>query len=386
MIWVSEMASKSILEKMTYKSGKFIFSAKYSKKYLFRLLIEIEILFQTINDLPILPKIASQIQEKLIKKSIFGTAAIEGNPLSEEKVNELIENPQGNQTTGKAQKEINNLIIAYDYLQKIKAQDKPLLITEKLLRNIHKWITSDINYKDNVPGNYRNHIVKVGDDAHGGIYTPPKILKDIQLLMKNFLIWINHDDICALDPIIRAALAHYHIGLIHPFSDGNGRTSRIIEAMLLQASGIKYVPMMLSNYYYQNSDDYYWSFSKCINNKENDVTQFLKFVLVGLIQSLKEIKETITFHIRVLTLKDYFNFLQREKNITHRQYNLIMLLIDNTNYVFTINILNDISPYRLLYKNISPSTIRRDIKNLLNYKLIKQVNENSFGINMNVLS
>ena len=168
MIWVSEMASKSILEKMTYKSGKFIFSAKYSKKYLFRLLIEIEILFQTINDLPILPKIASQIQEKLIKKSIFGTAAIEGNPLSEEKVNELIENPQGNQTTGKAQKEINNLIIAYDYLQKIKAQDKPLLITEKLLRNIHKWITSDINYKDNVPGNYRNHIVKVGDDAHGG--------------------------------------------------------------------------------------------------------------------------------------------------------------------------------------------------------------------------
>ena len=204
--------------------------------------------------------------------------------------------------------------------------------------------------------------------------------------MKNFLIWINHDDICALDPIIRAALAHCHIGLIHPFSDGNGRTSRIIEAMLLQSSGIKYVPMMLSNYYYQNSDDYYWSFSKCINNKENDVTQFLKFVLVGLIQSLKEIKETITFHIRVLTLKDYFNFLQREKNITHRQYNLIMLLIDNTNYVFTINILNDISPYRLLYKNISPSTIRRDIKNLLNYKLIKQVNENSFGINMNVLS
>jgi Fic family protein len=96
-----------------------------------------------------------------------------------------------------------------------------------------------------MPGQYRNHIVKVGNADHGNVYTPPKCLADIENLMREFLEWINSDSITSLNPILRAGLAHYNMGLIHPFGDGNGRTARLIEALLMKSSGIRYVPIML---------------------------------------------------------------------------------------------------------------------------------------------
>lgn len=379
------MVSFPLQENMTFKSGKFIFSAMYSNDKLKFSLMESRILFQTIRDLPILPRLSSQIQEELIKRSIFSTAALEGNPLSEHRVIEILDESGHNQNTGKAQKEIENLSNAYTFLERIKPAGEFLEISEKLLRDIHKAITDDIPDDENIPGHFRNHVVKVGDENHGGIYTPPKILKDITMLTKTFIEWINCDEMLKISPIIRAALAHYHLGLIHPFADGNGRTARIIEALILQTSGIKYAPVMLSNFYYRNMDDYYWAFSKSFQNEENDVTPFLEFVLKGMIESLKEIKEKITYHIRILTLKDYYLFLNSEKKLTHRQYDLLLILIENSGYQFTLKELHKSHPFHLLYRNVSPSTIRRDIHKLLDLKLLKMIKETVFQINLNAL-
>lgn len=379
------MVSFPIHETMTFKSGKFAFSAKYDHNLLNLYLIECTTLYQTINDLPILPRISAQIQDELIRRSIFSTAALEGNPLSEDSVIEILNNQSQIQDSETVKIEIQNLKKAYTYLKKLKPTENYLYLDEKLIRNIHKSITKDIEYKDNTPGNYRNHIVRVGDPNHGGIYTPPKILKDISNLLKLFVEWINCDQMKQIDPIIRAALSHYHLGLIHPFGDGNGRTARLVEALILQTSGIKYVPVMLSNYYYRYMDDYYWAFSKSKKNKDNEVTHFLEFVLKGLITSLKELKWKITFHIRVLTLKDYFSFLRSEKQITRRQYDFLMILIENTTFEFTINEIQSSQPLHILYRSVSPSTIRRDIKKLLELKLLKIVKEQTYKLNINAL-
>ena len=255
------MVSFPVHEVMTFKSGKFIFSAKYSIDRLKSYLIESSILFQTINDLPILPRISAQIQEELIKRSIFSTAALEGNPLPENDVFDILNETSSIRNSEKAKKEIENLKNTYSFLKTIKPSGNFLKITEKLIRTIHKSITQDIEYNDNTPGKFRNHVVKVGDSTHGGIYTPPKILKDISGLVKTFTEWMNCNEMQNMNSIIRAALSHYHLGIIHPFADGNGRTARIVEALILQTSGMKYVPVMLSNYYYRNMDDYYWAFS-----------------------------------------------------------------------------------------------------------------------------
>ncbi|NQT24589.1 Fic family protein [candidate division KSB1 bacterium] len=379
------MGSFPVHKEMTFKSGKFTFSAKFSDEKLTSNLIESEILFKTINDLPILPSISAQMQEEIVKRSIFSTAALEGNPLPEKAVIEILNQDNYNENSERAKKEIQNLKEAYKYLRAIYPPDNYHKIGEELIRNIHKSITSGINYNDNSPGKFRNFMVKVGDANHGGIYTPPKILKDISNLIKIFIEWINCDEMMKINPIIRAALSHYHLGLIHPFGDGNGRTARLVEAIILQTSGFRYVPVMLSNFYYRNIDDYYWAFSKSIRNKEDDVTDFLEFVLRGMIESLNEIKETITFHIRVLTLKDYFLFLYSEKKITNRQYDLLLILIENIHYQFTLNEIHKSHPLNILYRNVSPSTIRRDIKKLLGLGLLKAVNEQGFQINLNAL-
>jgi len=380
------MISFPVHKLLTFKSGKFYFSTKVTSEEINTLLLENKILYQTINDLPILPSIASQIQEDLIMRSIFSTAAIEGNPLSEEKVAAIVNNPNQEESKNIAEREIENLINVYADLKRRKPSTTFFVIDETDVIAIQKAITNGTAHNDNIPGNYRNSAVKVGDKLHGGIYTPPKILKDIRTLMSTFFEWINHENMSIVDPIIRAALSHLHLGLIHPFADGNGRTARLVEALILQTAGIKYVPLMLSNYYYRNVDEYYWAYSKTIKNKENDVTDFLKFYLIGLKESLNEIKDIITLQIVILTLKEYYLSLYSEKIISQRQFDFLLVLTKNTRAEFSLKELSVEQPFNLLFRNISPLTVRRDINKLLKLNLIEKVNNSHYTINLKILN
>lgn len=353
----------SVKEILTLKSGKFRFTRKFSNEKLSVYFIEARILYKTVTDLPILPDMLSQIEEEIIRRSIFGTAALEGNPLPEERVGQIITESNRVKRMGRAEKEIWNLKKAYDLVATLYAGDPTFKLTEKIIKDIHELITLDIEHEYNAPGKYRNHIVKVGNIEHGGVYTPPKCLADITSLMKKYVTWMNSKAIVELDPAIRAALAHYYLGLIHPFADGNGRTARLIEALLLRIAGIKYVPIMLSNYYYKNIDDYFWAFSNARKNKEKDVTAFLEFVLKGLVISLNEIKERITYFIRKVTLRDYYAHLGVIRQITQRQHDLLIVLLDHFE-PFSLKDLFDVSPFNILYRNVSEKTARRDLKKL----------------------
>lgn len=74
----------------TFRSGPFVFSLNHDRTKLGDSLIRAKVQFLTIREIPILPNLASNIEDDLIRKSIFGTAAIEGNPLSEEVVNRIL--------------------------------------------------------------------------------------------------------------------------------------------------------------------------------------------------------------------------------------------------------------------------------------------------------
>ncbi|MDY6851503.1 MAG: Fic family protein, partial [Thermodesulfobacteriota bacterium] len=222
------MDTNLVKKVMTLKSGKFIFSRKYSQEKLLGLLVEARVLYQTVGDLPILPKLAAQLKEEVIRRSIFGTAAIEGNPLTEEEVGLIISEADQTKETDRARTEIRNLKTAYDITNGLGWAEAASELDEEVIRKIHKTITLGIEHKYNVPGQYRNIRVEVGDRGHGGVYVPPKCLPDIEKLLKEFIVWINSGEVTALEPPIRAALAHYYLALIHPFGDGNGRTARIV--------------------------------------------------------------------------------------------------------------------------------------------------------------
>lgn len=370
-------------EIMTFKSGKFVFSHKHDVGKLAPLIIEARILYQTVKDLPILPSLATSLGEEIIRRSIFSTAAIEGNPLSEQSVAEIISQPTENNHLETAEKEIRNLKVAYELLIEIDLKDSVTTLDENHIRQIHSIITNGIKHEHNMPGQYRNHIVKVGDVDHGDVYTPPKCLADIENLMRKFLEWINSDSITSLDPILRAGLAHYYLGLIHPFGDGNGRTARLIEALLMKSSGIRYVPIMLSNFYYTHIDEYFRAFSLTRKDKEHTVTTFLEFVLKGVIESLYAIKEKIIYFIRQFTLRDYYTILLEGKKISGRQHDLLTVLLENRQS-FAITDLFVVPMWRVLYRNVSERTARRDLKALCKLGLLT-CEKDKYDLNLQVL-
>jgi Fic family protein len=380
----SVVKNGDLLKVMTFKSGKFIFSHRFEVNRLMPYLLQANILHTTVRDLPILPDMAARLEEEIIRRSIFGTAAIEGNPLKEEEVAKIISESGKRESLERADTEIRNLKTAYDYLAKIKiSTESAFMLEEDQIRYVHSMITRDIIHEQNAPGQYRNHRVKVGDGSHGGVYTPPHIHEDIQKLTREFILWINSPEVTTLDPIIRAALAHYHFGLIHPFGDGNGRTARLIEAMLMKSSGFTFVPVMLSNYYYKHVDDYFLAFSITRKNKEHDVTHFLEFALKGVTESLTEIKDRIIYFIRKFTLREYYTFLRKEMRLNRRRHDLLTILLDESG-PFSFDDLFTIPSFRVLYKTVSQRTAKRDLKALCDQKLLN-CKKDEYSLNLRVL-
>ena len=73
-------------------------------------------------------------------------------------------------------------------------------------------------------------------------YTPPDNRRDLERLLDNWTVFINdHGD---LDPLVSMAVAHYQFEAIHPYTDGNGRTGRIVNVLMLCASGLLQLPVV----------------------------------------------------------------------------------------------------------------------------------------------
>lgn len=95
------------------------------------------------------------------------------------------------------------------------------------------------------------------NDRSGEImYTPPAGENAIRSLLSNWERFIH--DAPGLDPLIILAVAHYQFEAIHPFTDGNGRTGRVLNSLLLIQKGLLTLPILyLSRYIIRNKNDYY---------------------------------------------------------------------------------------------------------------------------------
>jgi len=88
------------------------------------------------------------------------------------------------------------------------------------------------------------------------VYTPPEGETVIREKLRNLENFIHTED--QLDPLIRMALMHYQFEAIHPFTDGNGRTGRILNILFLVSCGLLDIPVLyLSKYIIENKQDYY---------------------------------------------------------------------------------------------------------------------------------
>lgn len=154
----------------------------------------------------------------------YNSNAIEGNTLTRQETALVVE--KGITVGGKTVNEhleATNHALALDWIKK-KVNDSPQYITEQDLLNIHKIILRGID--DINAGSYRNVSVRIS----GSSVVMPNSLK-VPELMKKFVLWLQQPQ--EIHPVEFAAEAHYRLLTIHPFTDGNGRTARLLMNMIL---------------------------------------------------------------------------------------------------------------------------------------------------------
>ena len=199
-------------------------------------------MFETIDSLknkldaqrPLSPSIIKNLQEDLILRWTYHSNAIEGNTLTLLETKVVLE---GITVGGKALREhfeaINHRNAIY-YVEDIIKKEEPF--SEWQIRNIHQLILKNID--DENAGRYRQQNVLIS----GATNTPP----DYTLLndkMAQFIDWYN-TEADLIHPIARAAKVHADFVGIHPFIDGNGRTSRLLMNLELMKAG--YPPCVIT--------------------------------------------------------------------------------------------------------------------------------------------
>ena len=124
------------------------------------------------------------------------------------------------------------------------------------------------------------------------VYTPPQNTKDIEYLMANLVEYINNEELCDADPLVKMAIIHHQFESIHPFYDGNGRTGRIINILYLVAQELLDLPVLyLSRYLIQNKAAYYEQLQHV--RDKNDWEPWLLFMLDGVIKTSRNTIELI---------------------------------------------------------------------------------------------
>ncbi len=90
------------------------------------------------------------------------------------------------------------------------------------------------------------------------VYEPPQSAQEVETLMENLTAYINDDDLCDADELVKMAIIHHQFESIHPFYDGNGRTGRILNMLYLVAKDLLDLPVLyLSRYLIQTKSSYY---------------------------------------------------------------------------------------------------------------------------------
>jgi len=157
----------------------------------------------------------------------------------------------------------------------LEQMQKNGLITTNLLVGIMQKLR-DTN--DNIRKNPGTKLANPTTNAV--VYTPPEgetIIRDKLAKLETF---INDDSYNDLDPLIKMALIHYQFEAIHPFSDGNGRTGRILNVLYLINKDLLGLPVLyLSRYIIQNKPDYYRLLREI--TEDGNWVGWVKFVLDG---------------------------------------------------------------------------------------------------------
>ena len=252
----------------------------------------------------------------------------------------------------------------------------------KDIRTIYDALVLPEIEKENLPDGilFRKEPVQVVSatqkEKHRGIMPESKIIESLDLCLD----FLKNDDI---DSLIKISAFHYLFGYIHPFYDGNGRTSRFISSYLIKNELDILLALKLSYTVKNNINKYYKAFDVCNDRKnKGDIT----FFVVTFLELLSQASDDL--YTKIADLNDQLNYynniintLVNEKVLNDKQAKCIFILCQNRLFDDTYMNMNTLT--ELLKK--SDTTTRKILKSLESKNLlVKSRNKNQYLYSANL--
>lgn len=265
-----------------------------------------------------------------------------------------------------ASKEVLNYRLAIlSGLSRLREKDRNLITVNDLVR-IHETIEPGTGGIRRLPGTVLKKSVS-GDI----VYTPPQSYQEVQDYLYNLERFMNDDDLSQTDPLIKMVMIHYQFESIHPFTDGNGRTGRILNILYLVKEGLLKEPILyLSKYINATRADYY-NFLNAVHKDPEKIKDLILYLLKG-VEEMSRF--TLQFIDRIETaMKDATEKLDGNRIIKGKK-DIIHLLFYNF-YTKTDYLCENLS--------ISRSTASKYLKELERIGIVESIHSGKYVLYKN---
>ena len=289
-------------------------------------------------------------QRALIREAHASTH-IEGSQLTFEQSERLLTGHGVPEADPDDARELLNYKRAFDFVADYVGSGGP--VTEGLIREIHKRLVEGVRGGSAAPGEYRKIQNFVVNSATGQtVYTPPPAY-DVPILMGELVAWINtKSDVHA---VLVSGMAQFQLVHIHPFLDGNGRTSRLLSTLCLYRAGYDFKRLFTISEYYDRDRSAFYRAIQSVRANGMDMTGWVEFYTDGLATQMREVTEKGERVIRR-------DVLVKKHGLNERQ----AAALDNilTNGAVTVR------DFEAQFPSVNRRTLQRDLKILVDLGVV----------------
>lgn len=245
------------------------------------------------------------------------TTHIEGTHLTLEESERLLAGESVPDADPDDTRELLNYRDAFSFVSEYLNDGGP--VTEGLIREIHKLLVEGVRGGTAQPGAYRAVQNLVVNSATGEtVYTPPPP-GDVPDLMQDLVKWLNAPS--DIHPVLVSGIAQFQLVHIHPFIDGNGRTSRLLSTLCLYRTGYDFKHLFSISEFYDRDRAAFYAAIQGVRDNGMDLTGWLDYFTTGLATQMDEVKELGTKVIKA-------DIAVRKHGLNERQARILGHLIE----------------------------------------------------------
>ena len=324
---------------------------------------------EVILNAPLVPAWEAKFKREAQERMIHHGTHLEGNPLTEEEVKDVLEGEEIIARERDIQEVLNYrevLKFVDEISSRIGAGGGYFLTLETILE-IHRLTTQKILPEDTC-GQFRSRQVVVRNTKTGQIsYTPPPAV-EVPFLVEDLVNWVNSKEAKDIHPVIKAGIIHYELSRIHPFVDGNGRVARAAAILVMFLDGYDIRKFFSLEEYFDDNPMNYYTTLQTVSNQlvldthERDLTPWLDYFVEGVAIELNRVKERVQRISVDARIKDK---LGEQVMLTERQMMIMEYLHKHK------SMMN--KDFRKIFPNYSDDTVLREIKFLKQKGLVKKM-------------